>query len=51
MTVLDYDLAVTRLTELMNESMLQEREKIELESLLDSIDEYNSLEYLRAREN
>jgi len=51
MTVLEYDHVVTRLTELMSESLLQEREKVELEFLLDSIDEYNSLEYLKAREN
>ena len=51
MTVLEYDHVVTRLTELMSESLLQEREKLELESLLDSIDDYNSLEYLKAREN
>jgi hypothetical protein len=51
MTVLEYDHVVSRLTELMNESLLQEREKLELESLLDSIDEYNSFEYLKAREN
>jgi hypothetical protein len=51
MTVLEYDLAVTRLSELMKKSLLHEREKIELESLLDNIDECNSLEYLKAREN
>jgi hypothetical protein len=51
MTVLEYEHAVMRLTELMNEPLLQEREKIELESLLDIIDDYNSSEYLKAREN
>lgn len=51
MTVLEYDQVVRRLTELMNESKLQENEKTELESILDKIDEYNSLEYLKAREN
>lgn len=51
MTVLEYDQAVLRLTELMNESLLHGKEQAELESLLDNIDEYNSLEYLKAREN
>lgn len=51
MTVLEYDQVVRRLTELMNEPKLKEDEKSELESILDKIDEYNSSEYLKAREN
>ncbi len=51
MTVLEYNQVVRRLTELMNESTLREKEKTEMESILDTIDAYNSLEYLKAREN
>jgi len=51
MTVLEYDQVVRRLTELMNESTLEEKQKSEMESILDTIDNYNSLEYLKAREN
>lgn len=51
MTVIEYDQVVKRLTELMSETKLKEIEKTELESILDSIDEYNSLQYLKAREN
>ena len=51
MTVLEYNQVVRRLTELMNEPTLKENEKSEMESILDTIDHYNSLEYLKAREN
>lgn len=51
MTVIEYDQVVRRLTELMNVARLKEIEKTEMESILDTIDEYNSSEYLKAREN
>lgn len=51
MTVLEYDKVVRRLSELMATSSLKASETTELEAILDSIDEYNSLEYLKAREN
>lgn len=51
LTTQDYDFAVNRLVELMNFELLSITEKEELSDLLDLIDQYNGMEFLKVREN
>lgn len=51
LTTKDYSYAINRLTELMNNNSLQQDEQQELSELLDVIDQYNGLEFLKVREN
>lgn len=51
LTTEDYNFAIKKLVKLMNNDTINSNEKLELERLLDSIDHYNGLEYLKVRNN
>lgn len=51
MTVLEYNQAVKRLSQLMSEANLEDNEKSELEKILDAIDNFSEIDFSNIRNN
>ena len=51
MTVLEYNQAVKRLSQLMSESNLQETDQSELEKILDAIDNFSEIDFSKINNN
>ncbi len=51
MTVLEYNQALKRLSQLMSESNPQEKQESELEKILDAIDNFSDIDFTKIKSN